>query len=172
MFNQSLVCALPSPGSAGLPGPAGLPLFVWFIGTMTQSDSSVPFAPVLRHSAFSGRSAPLPRADSSEVSRFSCMKFPSVPGVFDYAGLTSHSRLRTPWYCLPLHPTGSAPRFCVFAALYPAHQCLCLCFVPRLTTSHAKLEVRMVRYSFPVRLFHSRLHAGLSRRSDAILIYE
>ena len=25
----------------------------------------------------------------------------------------------------------------------------------------------MVRYSFPVRLFHSLLHAGLSRRSDA-----
>ena len=24
----------------------------------------------------------------------------------------------------------------------------------------------MVRYSFPVRLFHSLLHAGLSRRSD------
>jgi hypothetical protein len=34
-----------------------------------------------------------------------------------------------------------------------------------LTTGNAKLEVRMVRYSFPVRLFHSLLHAGLSRRS-------
>jgi len=29
----------------------------------------------------------------------------------------------------------------------------------------AKLEVRSVRYSFPVGLFHSRLHAGLSRRT-------
>jgi hypothetical protein len=29
----------------------------------------------------------------------------------------------------------------------------------------------MVRYSFPVRLFHSRLHAGLSRRSDVLLFW-
>jgi len=29
---------------------------------------------------------------------------------------------------------------------------------------YPRLEVRMVRYSFPVRLFHSLLHAGLSRR--------
>ncbi len=29
----------------------------------------------------------------------------------------------------------------------------------------------MVRYSFPVRLFHSLLHAGLSRRSDATRYY-
>ena len=32
----------------------------------------------------------------------------------------------------------------------------------------AKLEVRSVRYSFPVGLFHSRLHAGLSRRTDSL----
>jgi len=55
---------------------------------------------------------------------------------------------------------------CVFEAQYPAHQCLCLRFASRLATSRAKLEVRMVRYSFPVRLFHSLLHAGLSRRTD------
>ena len=29
----------------------------------------------------------------------------------------------------------------------------------------AKLGVRMVRYSFPVPLFHRRLHAGLARRT-------
>jgi len=55
---------------------------------------------------------------------------------------------------------------CVFEAQYPAHQCLCLRFASCLATSRAKLEVRMVRYSFPVRLFHSLLHAGLSRRTD------
>jgi hypothetical protein len=31
-------------------------------------------------------------ADASEVSRFSCMKFLGVTGVFDYAGLSSDSR--------------------------------------------------------------------------------
>jgi hypothetical protein len=31
-------------------------------------------------------------AGVSEVSRFSCMKFLGVPGVFDYAGLSRNSR--------------------------------------------------------------------------------
>jgi hypothetical protein len=31
-------------------------------------------------------------AGVSEVSRFSCMKFLGVPGVFDYAGLGKNSR--------------------------------------------------------------------------------
>ncbi len=31
-------------------------------------------------------------AGVSEVSRFSCMKFLGVPGVFDYAGLSGNSR--------------------------------------------------------------------------------
>jgi hypothetical protein len=31
-------------------------------------------------------------AGVSEVSRFSCMKFPDVSGVFDYAGLNKDSR--------------------------------------------------------------------------------
>jgi hypothetical protein len=31
-------------------------------------------------------------AGVSEVSRFSCMKFLGVPGVFDYAGLNKNSR--------------------------------------------------------------------------------
>jgi len=31
-------------------------------------------------------------AGISEVSRFSCMKFLGVPGVFDYAGLNKDSR--------------------------------------------------------------------------------
>jgi len=33
-----------------------------------------------------------------------------------------------------------------------------------LTTALTWLGARVVRYAFPVRLFHSRLHAGLSRR--------
>jgi len=36
-----------------------------------------------------------------------------------------------------------------------------------LTTAYAKLKVGLVRYSFPVRLFHSLLHAALSRRTDS-----
>ena len=54
----------------------------------------------------------------------------------------------------------------VFEARYPACQCLCLRFDACLTAYPAKLEVRMGRYSFPVRLSHSLQHAGLSRRTQ------
>ena len=108
---------------------------------------------------------PLSSADVTEVSRFSRMKFPGVPGVSDYAGLMISSRLRIPRYCLPSSPNWVGVLDCVFEAQYPARQCLCLRLACRLTTTRPKLEVRMVRYSFPVRLFHSLLHAGLSRRS-------
>jgi hypothetical protein len=40
-------------------------------------------------------------ADASEVSRFSCMKFLGVPGVYDYAGPSRGSRCRPCSYCLP-----------------------------------------------------------------------
>ena len=40
-------------------------------------------------------------AGISEVSRFSCMKFLGVSGVYDYAGLTVGSRYRSWPYCLP-----------------------------------------------------------------------
>ena len=108
---------------------------------------------------------PLSSADVTEVSRFSRMKFPGVPGVSDYAGLMISSRLRIPRYCLPSSPKWVGVLNCVFEAQYPARQCLCLRLACRLTTTRPRLEVRMVRYSFPVRLFHSLLHAGLSRRT-------
>jgi hypothetical protein len=44
----------------------------------------------------------------SEVSRFSCMKFLGVPGVFDYAGLIRDSRYRPRPCCLPRIFTASA----------------------------------------------------------------
>ncbi len=44
----------------------------------------------------------------SEVSRFSCMKFLGVPGVFDYAGLNTGSRYRPCPCCLPRIYTASA----------------------------------------------------------------
>ena len=40
-------------------------------------------------------------AGISEVSRFSCMKFLGVSGVFDYAGLSGDSRYRSGSCCLP-----------------------------------------------------------------------
>jgi Phosphate transporter family len=54
----------------------------------------------------------------------------------------------------------------VFEARIPACRCLCLRFGFDLTINSARLKVRMDRVSFPVRLFHSRQHAGLSRRTQ------
>src|SRR5262249_38526429 len=54
----------------------------------------------------------------------------------------------------------------LFEAQYPAHQCPCLRFSRHLTVAAAKLGVRMVRYSFPIGLFHPLRHAGLSRRTS------
>ena len=161
----SLVHALPSSASAvGIPfGPP--PLFGWFIGTMAQSDPSVPFMLVVQPLVFTSRSAPLPCADSAEVSRFSCMKFPRRARGLRLRRAPYVLAIAHAWMLPSPSPNKVGAPDCVFEAQYPAHQCLCLRFVPCLAASYAKLEVRMVRYSFPVRLFHSLLHAGLSRRS-------
>ena len=54
-----------------------------------------------------------------EVSRFSCMKFLGVSGVFDYAGLNKDSRYRPCSCCLPRMLTASASGLYVFAAQLP-----------------------------------------------------
>ena len=104
-----MACVLPSPTSAVGPVAAGLSLFGGFIGTTTQSDSSPPCAPDVRLDAFSGRHAVLLSGDA-EVSRFSCMKFLSVRGVYDYAGSATGSRYRLLRCGLPHTSTGSAPQ--------------------------------------------------------------
>ena len=68
------------------------------------------------------------------------------------------------WPSPSLNKVGALDWF--FEARCPACQCLCLRFGFDLTINSARLEVRMDRVSFPVRLFHSRQHAGLSRRSQ------
>src|ERR1043165_7533652 len=60
------------------------------------------------------------------------------------------------------HSVGT--RIVLFEARFLARRCLCLRFTRCLTAPSARLEVKMVRYSFLVGLFHPRLHAGLSRR--------
>src|ERR1019366_7120218 len=93
-----------SPRSAAFPPhspPTSFPsLFERFIGTMPLSDSSgtctravwpKPSPAVLLSSWAVG---------ISEVSRFSCMKFLGVSGVFDYAGLSRNSHL-SPLFMLP-----------------------------------------------------------------------
>jgi hypothetical protein len=70
-------------------------LFERFIGTIPLSDSS-------RTCARGVRLLPSPAgllweftAGVSEVSRFSCVEFLDVHGVYDYAGLVRNSRYRS-----------------------------------------------------------------------------
>src|SRR6266852_5742774 len=77
----SLVCALPSPASA----ESCPPLFGWFTGSTAQSDFSGTYMSAVRLVAFADR--PLSSDQGVlEISRFSCMLFPSVRGFSDYAG--------------------------------------------------------------------------------------
>ena len=100
----SLVSGLPSPLSAdGLPS-----LFEPFTGTTPLSDPSETCVRVLWLVAFSRRPVATAATGVSEVSRFSCMKFLSVPGVFDYAEPDRNLRLRSSPYCLPHTWTASA----------------------------------------------------------------
>ena len=71
----------------------------------------------------------------SEVSRFSCMKFLGVSGVFDYAGLNEDSRYRPCSCCLPRILTASASGLDVFAAQLPTPPIPCLRFTESLAVS-------------------------------------
>jgi hypothetical protein len=117
--------------------------------------------------AFTRRpAAPAGSASIAEVSRFSCMKFPGVPWFFDYAGLIEDFALAPSLMLLSTTSKVSASRLVVFGAQSPSPP------VPLFTLrrpprgGQRKTRGRVDRYSFLVRLFHSLLHAGLSRRTE------
>ena len=131
---------------------------------MPLSDSSGAYTRVLRPEP-SPADLLLLLAGASEVSRFSCMKLPDVSGIFDYAGLTRDSRYR-PCH-VAFHQVKSVGALIAsFRSSIPSPP------VPLFTLRRAprsaqrKTRGRVVRYSFLVGLFHSLLHAGLSRRTD------
>src|SRR6266446_1860464 len=93
------------------------------------------------------------------------MMFLDVRGVSDCAGSPEDFVLTPPFVWSSPFVIGSTPWRFSFTAQYPACPCPCLRFASRLATDGARLGVRMGHYSFPVRLFHSRHHAGLSRRT-------
>src|SRR6266700_827642 len=90
--------------------------------------------------------------------------FSTCSWLLDYAGSDESIAIALP----PVSPSRCkhtvGTRIAFFEAQFPARRCLCLCFTRHLAAPSARLEVKMVRYSFLVGLFHPRLHAGLSRR--------
>lgn len=136
-------------------------LLAWFIGPIPESDSSATFMLGVPRLAFPSRPVSRGASGMAEASRFSCMQFFSVQGVSDSAGPHTNSRIDLSVHvAFPSCAQGRHPEFPFFEAPYPARWCLCLRFDDHVKATAAKLEVRTVRYSFPVGLFHSRLHAG------------
>src|SRR5215471_7929880 len=86
---------------------------------MPQCDSSQTYTRAVRPKPSPADLLPDWDAGVSEVSRFSCMKFLGVPGVFDYAGLNRDSRYRSCSCCLPRIYTASASGLYLFAAQCP-----------------------------------------------------
>jgi hypothetical protein len=114
----SLVHALPSPISAGDESP----LFGWFTGDTAQSDSSETCASALWLGAFADRSRSWSDRDVSEVSRFSCKLFLSVPWFSDYAGPAGHSRsIATGRFAFPVGNKVQHPDFGFSKLNCPAH---------------------------------------------------
>jgi hypothetical protein len=84
----------------------------------------------------------------SEVSRFSCMKYLGVSGVFDYAGLKQELAL-APLIMLPAAITrASASGLHLFGAQYPPHLFPCLRFAVHLTMPSAKLGAEWIASPF------------------------
>ncbi len=96
--------------------------------------------------------------------------FSTCVRLLDYAGPDVNSRLRFRQCGLPVASTRSAPGIRFFEARFLARRCLCLHFTRYLAAPSARHEVKMVRYSFLVGLFHPRLHAGLSRRLRSLTV--
>jgi len=116
-------------------------LFGCFIGTTAQSDSSLACMSGLWLLAFPDRSA---RADTKEVSRFSCLLFLDVLGSSTTPGLTSAREISAARQRgLPADRKGSAPGTAFSELNRPAHRCLCLRFTCYLAAADARLEVRM-----------------------------
>src|SRR3981081_1811264 len=96
-----------------------------------------------------------------------------VPGVLGFSaygrfGLSSRFSAKPMW---PSHVTYQVGiSIYLYEAQYPAHQCPCLRFDSHLAVTAAKLGVRMVRYSFPVGLFHPRQHAGCSENTHTLTV--
>ena len=157
----SLASCLPS-----VPSASGLSLlFGYFAGTMQLLDSSITYIPDLSALGFLRTARTLSRGRDR-----------GLPVLAHEVSLRARGlRLRRVRVMLalshaPVLPSPYVQKVgtlnWVFEALYLARKCLCLRLACLFATARPRLEVRMVRYSFPVRLLHSLLHAGLSRRIE------
>ena len=155
----SLADRLPSTCSACGPPP----LFADFVGTMRPLDSPLPCMRDLWLIAFSPRPANCPRAATgSPGSR--AWSFSACLG-----SLTPRGRAALALSCTALWPSMlsdavGSPKHAISELNTQPTDTPVQRFKCSLAATPTWLGARVVRYTFPVRLFHSLLHAGLSRR--------
>ena len=108
-----------------------------------QSDFSSTCMSVVRLCAFTDR--PLQTAEGAlEISRFSCMLFLSVRGLYRLRRTGQPLAITQLPCCLPPARQGVGILIWGFSKLnHPAHRCLDLRFATHLAMCHARLEVRM-----------------------------
>src|SRR5258708_22962249 len=99
------------------------------------------------------------------------MKLPDMSGVYDYAGPSRDLRCRPCSCCLPPSHKRRRPD-CIFSKLNTQPACTPVYASPYTSRCTTKTRGRVVRYSFLVGLFHSLLHAGLSRRTDSAILHK
>ena len=158
----SLASSLPSTASAG-----GVPLlFGCFAGTMPLYDSPLPCMRDLSLIAFPLRPALLSRAAAgppgSRAWSFSACLGSSTPRDCDVLALAHAALLPSGLADAVGFPQPTISELHTQPTDTPDQR-----FKYSLTTVLAWPGARADRYSFPVRLFHSLLHAGLSRRYPA-----
>jgi hypothetical protein len=139
-------------------------LFSGFAGTTPMFDSSPAFMHGLCFGFPCRSGGPVRPRKPGEVSRFSRVQFLDVLMALGLRRICRELALAFPSVLPSRWKHAVGIRFALFEARFPARRCLCLHFTRNLTAPSARLEVKMVRYSFLVGLFHPRLHAGLSRR--------
>jgi hypothetical protein len=133
-------------------------------------DSSLACMPGLRFWLPGPIQQPVRPPDAGEVSRFSRVQFLDVRMALGLRRAWRKLAVSLPsvWPSRCEHTVSA--RIAFFEARFLARRCLCLHFTRHLTAPSARLEVKMVRYSFLVGLFHPRLHAGLSRRLRSLTL--
>ena len=155
-----------------MPRPAAL--FPAFIGTMLVSDFPAAYASGLWPQAFPDRPAvglPGRPTGAEGISRFSGMELSRMHRFSDSAGRVSRlaitPRILLP--SLPFHEVGVPEEVISELNGWPACSPVNACRVPSRANSHDSGPWR-VATAFHVRLFHSLLHAGLSRRTECPLL--
>src|SRR5262249_20601821 len=104
----------------------------------------------------------LPTAGGDWASRFSRVEFLHMRGVFDSAGSRRTCASARRFIAFRLGRRRRLPAFPFSELLTQPVYTPVQRFECSLTTALAWLGARMVRYAFPVLLFHSLLHSGLS----------